>query len=64
MKLPVQRTGLPGHVVASPKRANELSFHIVPLDPGCKAGLTGHLPVEGLMKMGGSLTVFKVRIFF
>jgi len=37
---PLYRTGLPG---------NELSFHIVPLDPAYKAGLAGHLPVkEGL----------------
>jgi hypothetical protein len=34
--------------VASRMRANEISFFIVPLDPAYKAGLAGHLPVEGV----------------
>jgi hypothetical protein len=37
LKLPAHRAGLPGKVI---------SFCIVPLDPACKAGLTGHLPVK------------------
>jgi hypothetical protein len=37
VKLPAHRTGLPG---------NEILFHIVPLDPAYKAGLTGHLPAN------------------
>jgi hypothetical protein len=37
VKLPAQGTGLPG---------NELSSHIVPLDPAYKAGAAGHLPAN------------------
>jgi hypothetical protein len=33
VKLPGHRPGLPGHVVASPKRANEISFLLCPLTP-------------------------------
>jgi len=45
VKLPAHRAGLPGHAVASRKRAKVISFCIVPLDPVYKAGLAGHLPV-------------------
>jgi hypothetical protein len=38
VKLPAYRAGLPG---------NEISFLIVPLAPAYKAGLAGHLPVNG-----------------
>ncbi len=38
MKLPAHRAGLRGKVI---------SFHIVPLDPACEAGLAGHVPVKG-----------------
>jgi len=48
VKLPAHRAGLPGHAVASRMRANEISFFIVPLDPGYKAGLLGHSPVNGI----------------
>jgi len=33
VKLPAHWAGLPGHVVASRMRANEISFFIVPIDP-------------------------------
>jgi len=40
MKLPVQRTALPG---------DELSFDIVPLDLACKAWFAGHLPAKRMI---------------
>jgi hypothetical protein len=49
VKLPAHWAGLPGHAVASRMRANEISFFIVPIDPAYKAGLAGHLPVNGLL---------------
>jgi hypothetical protein len=45
VKLLAQRAGLPGHVVASRKRAKEIFIYIVPLDPVYKTGLAGHVPV-------------------
>jgi len=39
VKLPVHRAGLPG---------KELFHYIVPLDPACRAGLAGALPVDGI----------------
>jgi hypothetical protein len=42
VKLPAHRAGLPG---------KEISFLIVPLDPAYKAGLAGHLPVNGQQAM-------------
>ena len=38
LKLLGHRPGLPEKVV---------SFHVVPLDPAYKAGLTGHVPATG-----------------
>jgi hypothetical protein len=42
LKLPAHGAGLPGKVI---------SFYIVPLDPAYKAGLTGHVPVTGPMRL-------------
>jgi len=48
VKLPAHWAGLPGHVVASRMRANEISFFIVPINP---LGLSTHWasqPIEHL----------------
>jgi hypothetical protein len=40
---------LPGHRPAL--RVMAISFHIVPLDPSYKAGLAGHIPDSGILKV-------------
>ena len=37
---------IPGHVVASRKRANEISFMLRPANPAYKAGFAGRFPVK------------------
>jgi hypothetical protein len=51
VKLPGHRPGLPG---------KELSFHIVPLDPADKAGLTRHLPAK-ITLLATYLRVYSLR---
>jgi hypothetical protein len=46
MKLHAHRAELPGHAVASRKRAKEILFTLCPLPPTYKAGLAGHLPAS------------------
>ena len=48
MNLPAQRAGLPGHVVAGRKRANETSFILCPLTPPIPLWRDGALAGQGI----------------
>ena len=58
VKLPARSAGLPGHASGELNVSKGSFVHIVPLDPACKAGLTGHVPAKWSrvpVKVGSSL---------